>query len=457
MIDINIIRENPDVVRAGMLKKKCDVAILDRLIIVDKQRRRLIADTEAKQARLNSSSDEMRKLADKNLWGGSGDLKTMGEKRETLRGELKLLSDRVTVLKAELAGVEQEYVELMRQIPNIPSADVPDGATDKENVVIRTVGKAPKFSFTPRSHEEIGLDLDLIDLERGAKVAGSKFYYLKNELVILEMAVMRFAMDVANKKGFMPMTVPNLVRADAMYGAGHFAAPEDQEDGDAYKVDRDELYLAGTAEVGLANYHAGETLAEKDLPLRYAGFSSCYRRESGTYGKETRGIYRVHQFSKIELFVYTKPEDSETEHAFLLKLSEDILGKLGLHYQVVLNCGGDLGLPQSKKWDIETWMPGMGKFGETHSCSNDTDYQARSLNIKFRRDVKKVKANVEADESEDIDVKKEVDFVHTLNNTALSSARILIALMENYQRKDGGIDVPEVLWLYTGFKKIAKK
>jgi hypothetical protein len=243
------------------------------------------------------------------------------------------------------------------------------------------------------------LELYLLDSERAAKVAGSKFYYLKNELVLLEMAVMRFALDVLRSKGFTVMTVPNLVRTEALYGMGEFAAPEDEEDGNVYKLAQDELYLAGTAEAGLVNYRSEEILAEAELPQRYAGISACYRREAGTYGKETRGLYRVHQFNKVEMVSLVHPDGSPAEHERLLDIAEDLLQKLGLHYQVVLNCGGDLGTPQSKKWDIETWMPGMGKYGETHSCSNDTDYQSRNLNIRYR-----------ATEG------KELGFVHTLND-----------------------------------------
>lgn len=426
MIDIKLVRETPEVVRGALLKKHMNVSLLDRIIQVDSSRRSLRQSLESNLAEQNRFNGEIPKMS--------------AAEKEQAKGKLKELSDKIKTQKNELAELDSQYLIIMRQIPNIPAAEVPEGESDKDNVVVRTVGKKRDFKFTPKDHEELAVALDLLDTERAAKVSGSKFFYLKNELAILEMAVLRFAMDILKSKGFTPMIVPDLIREEGMYGAGHFATPEDAIDGDAYKVERDNLFLAGTAEVGLANYHAQEILAEAELPLRYAGFSACFRREAGTYGKETRGLYRVHQFHKIEMFSYTRPEDSEKEHELLLSVAEDLLQKLDLPYQVVLNCGGDLGLPQYKKWDIETWMPGMGKYGETHSCSNDTDYQARSLNMRFRRSGG--------------GKENEIEFVNTLNNTALASPRILIPILENYQNEDGSITVPEVLIPYAGFSVI---
>lgn len=429
MLDIRLIREQPEVVREAIRFKHCDESVLDRLLDVDERRRTLRQDTELKQAEQNQASQALRNVTD--------------EERDLVREKLRALSETIKSQNARLTELDEEFLALMRQIPNIPSKDVPAGASDKENVVVRTEGAKREFSFTPKDHEQLALALDLLDMERGAKVSGSKFYYLKNELVILEQAVLRYALDRLIAKGFVAMTVPNLVRAEAMYGAGHFSTPEDPLDGDAYAVSRDGLFLAGTAEVGLVNYHAGEILPEGELTLRYAGISTSYRREAGTYGKEARGLYRVHQFNKVEMVALTRPEDSEREHELLLSLVEELMNGLGLPYQVILNCGGDLGLPQVKKWDVEAWMPGMGKYGETHSCSNDTDYQARSLNIRFRRSGS--------------GREKEVGFVHTLNNTAFASPRILIPILENYQQEDGSIMIPEVLVPYTGFREIRRK
>jgi seryl-tRNA synthetase len=426
MIDIALIREQPEVVRAAILKKHGKVELLDRIIEIDIKRRHARSETEGLQATLNTTSATIPTL--------------QGEEKDVLQKELRELSNRIKTQREELQKLDVSYLEVMRQIPNIPAPEVPDGASDKENVVVKTIGAKPDFSFAPRSHEEICADLDLLDMERGAKVSGAKFYYLKNDLVILEQAVLRWALDRVRAKGFDLLTVPNMVRSEAMYGAGYFSSPEDAIDGDAYAIERDELFLIGTAEVGLVNYHASETLREADLPLRYAGISPCYRREAGTYGKETRGLYRVHQFNKVEMVCFVRPEDSEREHELLLAVAEELLQALGLHYQIVLNCGGDLGTPHYKKWDIETWMPGMQKYGETHSCSNITDYQARTLNMRFRRST---------DE-------KEVQYLHTLNNTVLASPRILVAILENYQQEDGSVNIPEVLVPYTGFTHIKK-
>jgi seryl-tRNA synthetase len=423
MLDPKIIREQPDLVRAGLVKKHSDTQLVDRFLELDTKRRNLQAKVEQLQAELNQASEEMAAAAP--------------EEREVKRASLRELSEKVKTGNAELTELEAETLLIHRQIPNIPSVGVPEGASDKENVVIKTVGEKPQFDFVPKDHEELARSLNLLDTERAAKVAGAKFYYLKNELVILEQAVLRFALDTMREKGFNLLTVPHMARADAFYGAGHFSTPEDAVDGDAYQIERDNLYLAGTAEVGLINYHAGETMQEADLPLRYAGISPCYRRESGTYGKETRGLYRVHQFNKVEMISLVNPEDSEKEHEMLLAIAEELLQKLGLSYQVVLNCGGDLGHPQAKKFDIETWLPGMQKYGETHSCSNDTDWQARSLGIKAKNAESKY-------------------FVHTLNNTVLASPRILVAILENYQESDGSVRIPDVLLPYTGFKSITR-
>lgn len=427
MIDIKLIRENPDLVKTGITKKQANPALVDEVLKVDGERRQLRQDTEVKQAEQNTQSKEM----------------AANSSNQERRRQLKELSDQIKAASQRLVELDARYLSLMRQIPNLPAADVPEGTSDKENVVLRSWGDQPKFNFEIKDHEQLATNLDLLDAERAVRLTGRKFYYLKNELVILEQAVLRFALDIVKAKGFIVLSPPHLARAEALYGAGHFAAPEDEVEGDAYRIERDELYLAGTSEVALVNYHAGEIVHESELPLRYAGISACYRREAGTYGKETRGLYRVHQFNKVEMVSLTRPEDSDLEHELLLSIAEDILQKLGLPYRVVLNCGGDLGTPQAKKWDIETWMAGMGKYGETHSCSNDTDYQARSLGIRFRRSGQ--------------GGEKEIEYVHTLNNTVIASPRILIPILENYQQADGSILVPEVLLPYTGFDRLELK
>lgn len=313
MIDIKILRESPELVRAGIRTKRGDVGLVEKVLELDTTRRTLRQSTEAKQAELNLRSQEMRNLD------------PVG--REQLRSELKVLSDQIAADTTSLTEVDARWLQLMRQIPNIPAVEVPQGASDKENVVVRTVGEKPAFNFTPKDHEDLALALDLLDLERGAKATGSKFYYLKNELVILELAVLRFALDTLKAKGFTVMTVPNMVRTEVLYGMGEFSAPEDEETGNTYKLANDDLYLGGTAEAGLIAYHWNEILHEAELPVRYAGISPCYRRESGTYGKETRGLYRVHQFNKVEMVSLVRPGDSEKEHELLLSLAEDLLQK----------------------------------------------------------------------------------------------------------------------------------
>jgi seryl-tRNA synthetase len=425
MLDPKFIREQPDAVKDGVRKKGGNPSIVDEFLTLDTERRTLVQATEARQAELNAASAKMAQATP--------------EEREAMREELRSLSDAVKTEQANVADMDKAWVSLLRQIPNIPAADVPEGASEKDNVVVRTEGTKPEFSFQPKDHEELALKLNLLDLERGSKVSGAKFYYLKDELVLLEQAVMRLALDTVKEQGFSLLGVPHLARAAAFYGTGHFVTAEDAIEGDIYHTERDDLYLAGTAEIGLINYRADEILTESELPLRYAAYSPCYRREAGTYGRETRGLYRVHQFYKVEMVALVKPEEAQAEHERLLTIAENLLKKLGLHYQVVLNCGGDLGHPQVKKWDIETWLPGMNKFGETHSCSNDTDYQSRSLNIRYK--------NTEG----------ATVYVHTLNNTVLASPRILVAILENYQQEDGSIVIPEALHSYTGFHTISAR
>ncbi len=429
MVDPKLIRDTPALVKRAVKRKGGDPVIVDEFLNADTQRRTLQQALQELQTSLNTSSKQLATATP--------------EERDIMRHQLRSLSDSIQEQGSQLNDLETLCKQLHRQIPNIPSDDVPDGASDKENVVVRTEGVKPEFTFPPKDHEQLCAELDLLDMERAAKVAGAKFYYLKNELSLLEQAVMRFATDTLYSKGFTMLSVPNLVKAEVLYGSGLFVTPEDATDGDAYRIDRDDLYLVGTAEPPLVAFHSGEVLHESELPLRYAALSPAFRREAGTYGKETRGLYRVHQFNKVEMVSLTRPEDSQKEQELLLGIAEELLHKLGLHYQVVLNCAGDLGHPQVKKWDIETWLPGMNKYGETHSCSNDTDYQARSLNIRFKASGK--------------DGEKDVQYVHTLNNTALSSARILIAILENYQQPDGSIEIPKALHAYIPFTRITRR
>ena len=418
MLDFSLLRREPEKVKDALRRKRVNINF-DQLVGLDEKRRALISLVDAKRAEQRGFNQKVGKLP--------------AADREQGLADMKVLAHELGQQEKELQSVTDEFQKLWLAVPNIPADDVPEGESDADNQEIKTWGEKPSFDFKPRAHEELVKELDLADIARATKVAGNKFYYLKNQLVVLEMSVMRLAMDTLARHGFTPLTVPDLARREVMYGAAHFP-PED----DAYHLPKDDLYLAGTAEVGLAGYHMDEIIEEKDLPLRYGGFSACFRREAGSYGKKGSGLYRVHQFHKIEMFVLCLPDKSEEEHKKLLAISEEIMQKLELPYRVVLNCGGDLGLPQYKKFDIEAWIPTTSGWGETHSCSHDTDYQARRLGIKYRS----------AD--------GKTGFVHTLNNTAIASPRVLIPLLEIHQQKDGSVRIPHALAAYAGFDSIKK-
>lgn len=415
-MDLSLLKDEPDKIKAALKKKHVDLDF-ERLLKLDNERRSLLKTVEDMRARQNDFNKKITTLKESARKKALVDMKVLAQE----------LSEKTKLLE-EVSG---NFRSLWLQVPNIPAEEVPEGASDEENKEFKTWGERKNFDFAVKGHEEIVKNLDIADIERATKVAGTKFYYLKGKGVILEMSLMRFALDELIKAGFTPLTPPDLVRPEMMYAAAHFP-PED----DAYALEKDNLYLAGTAEVGLAGYHLNETLEEKDLPAKYCGYSACFRREAGGYGKKGSGLYRVHQFHKIEMFVFCTPKQSAQIHEDLLAIAENIMQKLELPYRVVLNCGGDLGLPQHKKYDIEAWLPATASWGETHSCSNDTDYQARRLGTKF------------------ISQEGKKEYVHTLNNTAVASPRIIIPILENYQKKDGSVAVPAVLQPYTGFKEI---
>src|SRR6185369_6787957 len=310
--------------------------------------------------------------------------------------------------------------------PNLPHPSAPDGFTDEDAVEVRRSGEPPQFGFEPKDHAELGAALGVLDVERGARTSGSRFVYLLGDLVFVQFALMRNAMDVLVERGFTPSIPPVLVREEAMFASAFL--PTDEVN--IYRTDADQLYLVGTSEVSLAALHMGEIIDERDLPLRYAGYSTCFRREAGSYGKDLGGMFRVHQFDKVEMFLFTTPEDSGDAHEFILSVEEKILGKLEIPYRVVNIAVGDLGGPAAKKYDIEGWLPGQGKYRELTSCSNTTDYQARRLQTRVRR----------ADGS--------LETLHTLNGTATAIGRTLIAILENHQRADGSVEIPEHLWQY---------
>jgi len=335
-------------------------------------------------------------------------------------------------LEPRLDAVKKEFDKLMRQVPNLPFDDVIEGASDKDNKVLREEREKRKFDFKPKDYLEIAEKLDIVDVARAAKVSGTRFGYLKGEAVLMEFALIQLALEVLGKEGFIPVIPPVLLKDAPMRGMGYLDRGADE----VYHLEKDDLYLTGTSEQPIGAMHSGEIFEEKDLPKRYVGFSTCFRREAGAYGKDTKGILRVHQFDKVEMFSFCHPDKSKDEHNLIFSLEEKLMKMLEIPYRVIDICSGDLGDPAAKKWDIEAWMPGQGEYRETHSASNCTDWQARRLNIRYRG-------------------KEGTEFVHTLNGTAFAMGRILIAIIENYQKKDGGIVVPEVLRKFMGgVKKI---
>ncbi len=417
MIDIKLIREKPELVKEGIRKKQGSVDI-DLIIQKDKMRKYLLLEIENLRAKQGRASREIATL--------EGEVKAIRIK------EMKELADRIKTKEPELREIDEEINRLIMQIPNLPRDEVPEGKGESENVVIKKWGEPIKHSFKVKDHLQLGKDLDLIDVERASRVSGSRFYYLKREAVLLEFALINYALEILTQKKFIPIVPPVLAREDILISMGYLP----QLDQEMYKTTLDDMRLVATSEHTLGPLHMEEILESDTLPLRYAGFSTCFRREAGSYGKDVKGIFRVHQFDKVEMFTFCHQEDSPKEHDLMLNLEEQIVKGLGLPYQVVLMCTGDLGFPASKKYDIECWLPSEERYRETHSTSNCTDFQARRLNIRYRAG------------------KNKVEFVHTLNGTAVAIGRTLIAIMENYQQADGSLVVPEVLRKYTGFDRI---
>jgi len=419
MLDIKVIRENPEEIKRKIVRKGANGELIDNIIALDERRRELILKIEESQSELNKRSKDIAMLH--------------GQQKIDAINEAGSISEKIKELKPELDKIVEEYKKTMLQIPNPPSDDVEDGASDKENTTNRIWGKPTEFDFKILDNVQLGEKLDVVDIERAVKISGSRFFFIKGDLAILELSLFRYAVDLLVAEGFTLMIPPVMLNRAIMEGAGYIPGGEDE----IYRT-QDDQYLAATAEQPLAGYHMDETLNEKDLPIRYVGISTCFRREAGSHGKDVRGILRGHQFNKVEMFVYTTPEKSEEEHEYLVSLEEKLMQGLGLPYEVSNICAGDLGAPAVKKFDIQAWIPSEGKYRETHSCSNCTDYQARRLNIRYKNKEGKT------------------EFVHTLNGTGFSE-RPLIAIMENYQQKDGSVKVPEILQKYTGFKVMKPK
>lgn len=433
MLDIKFIRENLETVRKAIADKSVN-ANLDHLIALDEQRRKLIIETEALRSRRNEIAERLK-----------------DSREDALIDESKKLKEQLGKLETELTEIELQWTEVMMQIPNIPMNDVPVGKDETENKVISKFGEAPKFKFEPKDHLALGENLDLIDVARAAKISGARFGFWKGDIVRLQTALMHHLMNELtnpsivkkiadsvepgyNAKPFMPVLPPVIIKPEVYARTGRLS-PQDKDD--KYHLDQDDLYLIGSAEHSLVAMHMDEILPEQSLPLRYLGFSTAFRRESGSYGKDTRGMLRVHQFDKLEMESFTTPEHSLKEHKFFVAVQEYIMQSLELPYQLVLNCTGDMGRPNARQVDVEAWFPGQNRYRETHSADYMTDFQARRLNIKYKR----------ADGFS--------EFVHTNDATAVAQ-RLLLAIMENNQQENGSILIPKVLQQYLGKKEIKK-
>lgn len=413
VFDLKFIEENSKEIKK-VVEERGMVINVDEVIRFGKARSELLVQVE----RLRSQRNKLSKDPTKE------NIKKSTEIKRELRN-----------LEPQLRNIEGQFKELAWQLPNLLHPKAPRGRDEKSNKVLKTVGAPKKYSFKLLDHEELARKLDLIDFNAGSKVTGAKFYYLKNEAVLLELALIKYAFDLLLEEGFTPFITPDLAREKIISGVGY--VPRGPQ-ADAYSVKGEDLGLIATAEITLGGYHADEVLDIKDLPLKYAGFSHCFRSEAGSYGKYSKGIYRVHQFSKVEMFVFCRPEESDKVHEYLLKLEEKLLRGLRIPYRVVDIASGDLGAAACRKFDLEAWMPGRDDWGEITSTSNTTDYQSRRLNIKYRKE------------------DRTTDYVHTLNGTGIATSRAILAILENYQQKDGSVRVPAVLVPYVG-KKIIRR
>jgi len=415
MIDIKQVRENPQIFKDGAKAKRFDVNI-DRLLELD--------------SRLLSIKQVLQDIATEKNRIGKEIPKMQGDQKQQILGEMSKLKEKEAALNEELKNLQPEFDSLMLEVPQPPAPEVPYGLDDTQNVELYKKGEVRKFDFEPKDHMQLGAALDMIDMERGVKLAGTRNYFLKGDGALLHRAVMNFAMDYMTGRGYIPMIAPLLMRNEAMRGTGYFPGSEEQ----TYQMERDELNLVGTAEVPLTAYYMNEILSEKQLPIKMVAMSSCFRREAGAAGKDTYGLYRIHQFDKVEQVIISENDEEKSKqyHQEILANSEGVLQALELPYRVVNVCSGDLGRGQVQKYDIETWMPSRKSYGETHSASRFYEFQARRLNLRYKTDTKK---NL---------------VCHTLNNTVIASPRVLIPIMELYQNADGSITIPKVLRSYMG-------
>lgn len=407
MIDIRIIREQTEKVKESLARKNFDVSKIDAVLDADKKRVDVLQKVESLRQERN----------------------TLG-KEDFERG--RQIKEELKVLEPDLETIEKRFQGLLNEIPNLPSDDSPIGKGEEDNVELKTVGAKPQFIFTPRDHFELGKVLDILDFERGAKVSGSGFYYLKNAGAMLEIALINYGLQFLTHRGFTPIITPDLAKEKYYLGTGYNPKGDEAQ---TYRVEESDLGLIATSEVTIAGFHADEVLENLETPKLYAGYSHCFRQEAGAYGKYSKGLYRVHQFTKVEMFAYTKKEDSEKMHKKLLELEEEFWTSLGIPYRVLEMCTGDLGSQAFRKYDLEAWMPGRDGWGEVTSTSNTTDYQSRNLNIKYRED-------------------GVATYAHMLNGTLVATSRAIIAILENNQMEDGSVKIPEVLIPFMGISEI---
>jgi len=419
MLDPKLIKEKPEIIR-NMLKARAIEFDLDGLIESDQKRREFIVKT-----------DDLRKKKNQVAMTIS-EKKKDGEDASSILAEMKNISNELTKLESEQEDIERKYLKLASTIPNLVDESVPIGPDESANKEIKKWGNIPKFDFKIKDHIDISEDLNLVDLERAAKVAGARFYYLKNDLVRLNQALIHFGLDFLAEKGYSLVQPPYMINRESMEGA---VIAEDFEEV-IYKVQEEDLYMIGTSEHAMAAMHSKEIIEGKNIPMKYAGISPCFRKEAGAHGRDQKGIFRVHQFDKIEQFIFSKPEDSWKEHEKMLAIAEEFYQKLEIPYRVMLLSTGDIGKISAKTYDIEAWMAGQNAYREIVSCSNCLEYQARRLKIRFRD-----KTN------------EDTQYVHTLNSTLIATTRVLVAIMENFQTKDGHIRIPQVLQSYMGNQK----
>ncbi len=411
MLDIKFIRENTELVKTNCANRFVKVDI-DELLKIDEEKRTIQKEIESLRAQRKSQSK--------------------GKPSEEDMAKLRKVGDEIALLESKISDLEPKYLDLLLKIPNLTHPETPIGGEEGYKIIV-TSGKPPEFSFPAKDHEELMTDLDLIDFERGAKVASSKFYFTKNNLVRLNQALINYGMDIVSQHGYTLVETPDMAKNEILTGLGF--NPRGEED-QIYQVTGEEMSLIGTAEITMGGYHANEVLNLSKGPIKYAAISHCFRKEAGAYGRTSKGLYRVHQFTKLEMFVYCRPEDSEKIHKELLGIEQEIVNGLELPYRVIDIASGDLGGPAYRKYDIEAWMTMKNDYGEITSTSNCTDYQARRLNIKYKK---------EGGSNE---------FVHTLNGTAVVLSRFPIAIVENFQQADGSVLIPKALQKYTGFEKL---